>query len=119
MYERLPVGTVVYARTSYNGEFLHYHFYKIEGYTRNGVRITRIETETVYDDGKKGPHYYDDPYHVQPKTIEGKYVLDTDMWQVLRKIRWSSNGEMRFRPEECFSYQGVWDGQPLEAYNLH
>lgn len=116
---KLPIGTIVYARYTYNGETCFHHFYRIEGYTEKGVRITRLQTETVYDDGKVGPHYYDDPYHERPKKIDGKYVIDTDIYKSLRKIYTNSRGEMRFKPEEFFSYQGVWDGKPLEAYNYH
>ena len=116
---RLPIGTIVYARYTYGGETCLYHFYRIEGYTEKSVRITRLETETVYDDGKKGPHYYNDPYHVRPKMIDGKYAIDSRLYKSLRKLYTNSRGEMKFKPEEFLSYQGPWDGQPLEAYNYH
>lgn len=116
---RLPIGTIVYARYTYGGETCLYHFYRIDGYTKKGVRITKLEDERVYDDGKTGPHYYDDPFHVRPKMIDDKYVLDPEIYKSLRKIYVNSRDEMRFKTEEFFSYQGVWNGQPLEAYNYH
>jgi len=117
--EYLPIGTIVYAKYTYGGETCLYHFYRIEGYTGKSVRITKLIEERVYDDGKTGPHYYDDPFHVKPKVVNGRYVLDTIIYKSLRKIYTNSKGKMWFKPEEFFSYQGPWDGQPLEAYNYH
>ena len=116
--KKLPVGTIVYAKYTYGGEICHYNFYKIEGYTEKSVKITKLETEILYDK-ESDYHYYDDPYTLVPRKLEGRYVIDTDVYNVSRKLHEGVNGEMTFKPEDYFVYQGPWLGIPLKAYNYH
>ena len=116
--KKLPVGTIMAARYTYGGETQLWKFYKILGYTPTKVRLIEIEGKTVYDDGKTGPHYYDDPRHCIPVEYFGRY--NEIGVPFLRKYRFSKyDGEMCVTPEEFYYASGAWDGKPLEEYNYH
>ena len=114
----LPVGTVVVAKYTYGLEILHYKFFAIVGYTAKKVRIQELDALTTYDDGREGPHYYDDPKHIQPVVdTQGRAYPIGGSKLVNYKI--SEEGKMSFKPEEFYRFNGVWNGKPLEVYNLH
>ena len=114
----LPIGTVTVAKYTYGSEILHYKFFTIVGYTAKKVRIQELDTITTYDDGKEGPHYYDDPKHIQPALdTQGRAYPVGESKLVNYKI--SEKGTMTFKPEEFYRYNGVWEGKPLEVFNLH
>lgn len=115
--QKLQVGDILAAKSTYSWEFLHYTFYKVLKVTESMVTLAKIETETIYDDGKTGGHYYDDPYCVTPKMIDGHYVLDNET--IRRKVSYTKEGLPRVKMDFDKISRGVWEGKPLRAYNYH
>lgn len=116
--EKLEVGDIIAAKSTYSWEFLHYTFYKVVGTTPTMVRLAEIETEYIYDDGKKGPHYYDDPYCVAPKMQNGLFVLSNE-GSIKRKVNYTKQGLPKVKVDFDKVSVGVWEGNPLRAYNYH
>lgn len=116
---KFPVGTIVKAKYTYGGEVQHWKLYKILGYTNTKVRFIEIESKDIYDDGKTGPHYYDDPRHCEPVMYFGEYNEIGEPH--LRSYKFSKyNGEMYFSPEEFYYTDGEYKpGEYLESYNYH
>lgn len=111
------VGSILAARYTYGDEVLNWKFYIVQGYTAKRIKIQRIDTITTYDDGLEGSHYYVDPKHIQPIIIDGQVVLIDKPKAMNYKIL--SDGTFCMHPEAYYTSYGVWNGQPLEKYNLH
>ncbi len=111
---QLPEGTIIAAKYTYGDEILHYKFYQIVSYSTKRVRIVRLRDIVTYDDGMPGPHYFNDPKHIQP--LE-PYEWDEASKSVSYQV--NDQGYMVIRPEEYYRSVGDWDGNPLEIYNLH
>lgn len=116
---RFPIGTIVKARYTYGSEVQYWKLYKIIGYTATRVKFIEIETKSVYDDGKDGPHYYDAPRHCEPVMYFGQYNEVGD--PKTKSYKFSTyDGEMRFSPEEFYYVCGEYKpGEYLEEYNYH
>lgn len=122
--EKLEVGDILAAKSTYSWEFLSYTFYKVIKTTPSMVTIVELEDETIYDDGKTGPHYYDDPHTIRPKMDStGHWVeAEGDQWHpttLRRKVTYTKQGLPRVKVDYDKVSYGVWDGKPLRAYNLH
>ena len=117
--ERFPIGAIVKAKYTYGGEVQYWKLYKILGYTNTRVKFVEIETKSVYDDGKSGPHYYDAPRHREPVMYFGKYNEVGDVRT--RAYKFSKyDGEMTFSPEEFYYVTGLYKSDDyLEEYNYH
>lgn len=111
---QLPVNSIIAARFTYGDEIEHYHFYQIVSYSAKRVRIAKLRDIVTYDDGRVGPHYYNDPKHIRP--IE-PYEWCEAPKSVSYKI--TSDGYMKIKPEEYYTSYGDWSGEPLEIYNYH
>jgi len=116
---RFPIGTIVKAKYTYGSEVQYWKLYKIIGYTNTRVKFIEVETKTVYDDGKTGPHYYSDPRHCEPVLYFGKYNEVGE--SKTKSFKFSNyNGEMYFSPEEFYYTCGEYKpGEYLEEYNYH
>ena len=122
--ERLEVGDIIAAKSTYGWEFLSYTFYKVVKTTNSMVTLTELEHETIYDDGKTGPHYYDDPYTIRPKMDKtGHWVeVQPSQWHpttIRRKVTYTKQGLPKVKVDFDKVSYGVWEGKPLRAYNLH
>ena len=120
--KELKVGDVLAAKYTYGDEVLLWDFWYVMKTTATMVEICKLKSKTVYDDGLEGPHYYDDPYHLQPALVQDKdgnwcYMLEGKV--IRRKVKYNSAGEPVVVPEEFWRSCGVWDGRPLSGYNLH
>lgn len=122
MKRELKVGDVLAAKYTYGDEILSWKFWYVTKVTSAMVEIAELKRKTVYDDGKTGPHYYDDPYHYQPELVQNKegqwcYLLSGVSHR--RKVTYTSYGEPVIKTEEYWKAVGLWDGRPLPGYNLH
>lgn len=117
--QKLEVGDILAAKYTYGGECLHWKFFKVLKVTDSTVTIVAIKSETLYDDGKKGPHYYDAPRYQYPLfDRDGKYAVD-DEAPIRRKIKYSSSGLPIVKIDYWYTARGTWNGKPLESYNYH
>ena len=115
--QKLEVGDIIAAKSTYSWEFLHYTFYKVLKTTESMVTLSQVETEYIYDDGRKGPHYYNDPYCVAPKKVNGHYVLSNNV--IRRKVTYTKEGLPKVKIDFDKISRGVWEDKPLKAYNYH
>lgn len=115
--QKLEVGDIIAAKSTYSWEFLHYTFYKVIKATASMVVLDEVESETIYDDGKKGPHCYDDSYCVAPKMVDGHFILINN--PIRRKVNYIKSGLPRIKVDFDKVSTGVWDGKPLKAHNYH
>lgn len=111
------VGRILAAKYFYGDEILTWKFYIVRGYTAKRVKIQELKTITTYDDGLKGPHYYDAPKHIQPVIVDGYVTTCGDIKNISYKLL--SDGTFCVHPEPYYTSYGVWNGEPLEKYNLH
>ena len=121
---KIEVGDILAAKSTYGWEFCGYTFYKVTKTTPSMVIIVELKKETLYDDGKTGPHYYNDPYHVAPKKdSKGNWVeAEGSQWNpttLRRKVTYTKQGLPKVKVDYDKVSYGVWDGKPLEAWNLH
>lgn len=122
--EKLEVGDIIAAKSTYGWEFLSYTFYKVVKTTTSMVTLTELQHETLYDDGKTGPHYYDDPYHVAPKMDKTGHWVEAEgsQWHpttIRRKVTYTKQGLPKVKVDYDKVSYGVWEGKPLAAWNLH
>lgn len=121
----LKVGDVLASEYVYGGECLIWDFFLVTKTTPKTVTLNRIVKETRYDDGRKGPHYYDDPKHCFPKTREvngrKEYCLESGYEDsvIRRKVSYNREGTPVVKTDEFYISRGTWSGEPLEEYNLH
>lgn len=118
--EILEVGDILAAKYTYGWECLLWEFFRVVRTTPSMVEIEQLKGKTVYDDGKTGPHYYDDPRHYDlVRDAEGNPVVDTNGIHGKRKVKYTKSGVPVVKPEDFYCSRGIWDGKPLESYNYH
>lgn len=116
----LEVGDILSAKYTYGWECLFWKFFRVTRTTPSMVEIEELKGKTVYDDGKTGPHYYDDPRHYDlVRDSFGNPIPEDRGIFGLRKVKYLKSGDPVVKPEEFYRSIGIWDGKPLEEYNYH
>ena len=112
--QKLNVNDIIASVSRYNGEIQLYTFYevvKVYGDCEK-VRLQQLEKHTRYDREEDGNIYYDTYHESIPLNIPA-----TDK-TILRKVQYYG-GEPVIKTSEYSRAYGVWNGKPLEEYNLH
>lgn len=109
---KLKEKDIIASRYVYGDEVLLYKFFEVVKATDSSVVLRELEKEVTYDDGLEEPHYYDAPKHCFP--IFGSYVGDA----FRRKVKYVGDTPI-IKTDEFWTSRGVWNGRPLEEYNLH
>jgi len=112
--QKLNVHDIIASVSRYNGETQLYTFYevvKVYGDCEK-VRLQQLEKHTRYDREADGNIYYDTYHESIPLNIPA-----TDK-TILRKVQYYGDVPVVAVDSYSRSY-GIWDGKPLEEYNLH
>ena len=110
--QKLNVNDIIASRFGYNGEIQSYTFYKVVKVLGacEKVRLQELKKQTRYDGC--GPIYYNTYHESVPLDIPA-----TDK-TILRQVKYY-DGESVIKTSDYSRAYGVWNGEPLEEYNLH
>ena len=112
--QKLNVNDIIASRFVYNGEIQSYTFYKVVKVLGacEKVRLQELKKQTKYNRGADGNIYYNTYHESVPLDIPA-----TDK-TILRQVKYY-DGESVIKTSDYSRAYGVWDGAPLEEYNLH
>lgn len=112
--QKLNVNDIIASVSRYNGETQLYTFYKVVKVLGDGakVRLQQLKKHTRYDREADGNIYYDTYHESVPLDIPA-----TDK-TILRQVKYL-DGEPVIKTSKYSRAYGVWNGEPLEEYNLH
>ena len=112
--QKLNVNDIIASVSRYNGETQLYTFYKVVKVLGNGekVRLQQLKKRTRYDREADGNIYYNTYHESVPLDIPA-----TDK-TILRQVKYY-DGEPVISISNWNRAYGVWNGEPLEEYNLH
>ena len=112
MERKLNVGDILASKYVYGCETQLYTYYKVVKVLGDGnkVRLQKLRKHIVYEG--LPPYYYDTPRTSFPLNMEAEDKT------ILRSVKYD-DGWPVVKTEEYSRSYGVWDGEPLEEYNLH